>query len=96
MSKDNVVTKEFWEYSFKQMDSDEGWELETNGEVKVWVKKLFDDQPLKAQKIIVTCPYPLETVWKVFNEVDIRKEYNPQVAVAKKVHVGYNCLFLTF
>lgn len=86
---ENIVTKDFWEYSFKQMDAEEGWELETStNEIKVYVKKLFDNEPLKAQKIICTAPYPLDIVMKVFTEVDIRAKYNPNVVQAKRVFVG--------
>lgn len=73
----------------KELNTEKGWELQIKDDLgTVYCKTLFEENSVKAQKVVSTVPFPADLIFQVFSDVEERHIYNSTVVRANKLHQG--------
>eukprot|EP01080_Neovahlkampfia_damariscottae_P007296 gene7296-11615_t len=83
------ITQEFWDESVKELDSMDGWKLESeNKEITTYTKKLYENTDMKAIKCITTVDFPADLFYKVVLDSDTGHEWSPSVEKCNTIEKG--------
>lgn len=85
----NPITDELWNMALKELNTDEGWYLESSSdEMKIFSKTLFDEYDVSAFKASMTLKRPIETAFEAFLDHESRTKYSEFVKYTKMCYQG--------